>query len=80
MTTRIRFNEEGEATLPKELVEGEPVGEGTILTARRDEEEGNVVLVVSRSSPRGVTPTRSLRGLRKRTRCREKRRNGFEAP
>ena len=43
MTTRIRFNEEGEAILPRELLEGEFVEEGAILKAHRDE-RGNVVL------------------------------------
>jgi hypothetical protein len=43
MTGRIRFNEEGEAILPRELLEDEFVEEGTILKAHRDE-RGNVVL------------------------------------
>ena len=36
--------------MPRELVEGDPVGEGTLLTARRDE-DGNVVLRRLRQLP-----------------------------
>ena len=43
MSPRITFGEGGEFTVPRELVEGEPVEEGTIMRAHLDE-EGNVIL------------------------------------
>lgn len=42
MTTRIRRNEEGDLTLPRELLE-EEVQDGVLLAASHDE-QGNVVL------------------------------------
>lgn len=43
MTARIRIGDEGELTLPRELLEGNPPEEGTVLRAHVDE-GGNVVL------------------------------------
>lgn len=43
MTDRITVGNEGELTFPRELLEGKPPEEGTVLRAHLDE-EGNVVL------------------------------------
>jgi bifunctional DNA-binding transcriptional regulator/antitoxin component of YhaV-PrlF toxin-antitoxin module len=43
MTDRITVGNEGELTLPRELLEGKPPEEGTVLRAHVDE-GGNVIL------------------------------------
>jgi bifunctional DNA-binding transcriptional regulator/antitoxin component of YhaV-PrlF toxin-antitoxin module len=43
MATRIKMGDDGDLTLPRELLEGEPFEEGTVLSAHMDE-EGNVIL------------------------------------
>ncbi len=43
MANRITVGDEGELTLPRELLEGRPVEEGTVLRAHVDE-GGNVIL------------------------------------
>ncbi len=43
MATRIRHNDKGDLTLPRDLIEDEAVEEGTVFEAHRDE-GGNLVL------------------------------------
>lgn len=43
MATRIKFDKNGELTLPRGLLEGSPVEEGTLMKVHLDP-DGNVVL------------------------------------
>jgi len=43
METRIQLGEAGELTVPRQLMEGQPVEEGTLMRVHLDS-EGNVIL------------------------------------